>query len=77
MPTLYDTSGLGPRWAQLTIGPCRRVGRVQRTHWPAFQDVLEEPELPKSIPFRNEPVKDNPRNIVICVLDTGDFVVLS
>jgi hypothetical protein len=43
----------------------------------AVQDVLEEPELPKSIRFRNEPVKNNPHNVVICVLDTGDFVVLS
>jgi hypothetical protein len=43
----------------------------------AVQDVLEEPELPKSIRSRNEPVKNNPHNVVICVLDTGDFVVLS
>ena len=44
---------------------------------PAIQDVLEEHELSKSIRSRNEPVKNNPRNVVICVLDTGDFVVLS
>lgn len=33
MPTLDAASGVGPRCAQLTIGPSRRVGRVQRTHW--------------------------------------------
>jgi hypothetical protein len=43
----------------------------------AVQGVLEEPELSKSIRSRNEPVKNNPRNVGICVLDTGDFVVLS
>ena len=43
----------------------------------AIQDVLEQPESPKSIPSRNEPVKDNRRNVVLCLLDTGDVVVLS
>src|SRR5262249_37074519 len=30
---LRTSLGLRSPGAQLTIGPCRRVGRVQRTHW--------------------------------------------
>jgi hypothetical protein len=42
-----------------------------------IEDALEEPERPRSIPARNEPVKNNPRNVVICVLDPATSLCLA